>query len=180
MSLIPDHYGSKLPASVVPPASYEEACDFFGWSSDYFALGREQPLPDWEHRLTIITLPARLVFAGQPVLRVRVHERCAAWAAAALAELHVKGLWDFLNPYGGSYNFRLMRGGSRLSAHAFGAAFDFDPGGNPLGASMSASRFGSEARGMDAVRVLEEWGWFWGGRFISRPDPMHFQFGVNW
>jgi hypothetical protein len=37
-----------------------------------------------------------------------------------------------LNIFGGCYNYRLKRGGTTLSMHSWGAAFDFDPIRNQL------------------------------------------------
>lgn len=111
----------KLPEGVIPPESYEDAAAFFEWDP-------------------------KLLFGGAPVYTVRVNARIAAWAVSALEELHARGLWYLLNPYGGSYNFRLMKAGSRLRAHAFGAGFDFDPEHNQMGVSPSASRFGKQPR----------------------------------
>ncbi len=122
----------------------------------------------------MIPLPAPLHYAGQPVTRVRVHEKCSEWAHRAFDELHARELWYLLDPYAGSYAFRLSKGGASLSAHAYAAAFDFDPEGNPLGAPMHMTRFAKDPRGMVAVEVLESWGWYWGGRWESRPDGMHF------
>ena len=73
-----------------------------------------------------------------------------------------------LRTFNGSYVFRQVRGGSRLSAHAFGAAVDLDPATNQMGHMPTMST--------DIVHVAEEMGFTWGGRW-SRPDGMHFQWG---
>lgn len=178
MIAAPGHYGARLPAGVHPPRSYDEAQRFFGWDPA-FQTG-EGVDPEWEAKLVTIQTPEALVFAGKPVHRVRIHFRVAPYATAAFREISDRGLWALLNPYGGSYNFRVMRGGDRLSAHAFGAAFDFDPAKNPLGEEAFKSRFANSPRGMECVQLFEEHGWFWGGRWEGRPDSMHFQWGIGW
>lgn len=66
---------------------------------------------------------------------------------------------------GGSYNFRPMRGSSRLSTHAFGAAIDW----NPVQNAMDSKGGNMDARVVDAYR---RGGWRWLG---PTQDPMHFQ-----
>lgn len=129
----------------------------------------------WE-RENLITVPCpwALTYAGRPVKGIRVHRKVAESLTRALANI-----WERvgqsqaeidrigMSVYGGGYNFRVMRGGSSLSMHAYGAAVDFDPGRNALGDATPA---------MDP-RVIEEFereGWEWGGHW-SRPDGMHFQ-----
>ena len=74
--------------------------------------------------------------------------------------------------YGGCYNYRRISGSGRLSTHAWGAGIDLDPDRNPLGKAYD------EGEGMmprPVIEIFEAEGWKWGGRFISRPDCMHFQ-----
>jgi len=58
-----------------------------------------------------------------------------------------------------------------LSLHSWGIAVDFDPSKNPCGGRNSWMR--SEA-GQRFVKVFEDAGWTWGGRW-SFKDDMHFQ-----
>jgi hypothetical protein len=74
-----------------------------------------------------------------------------------------------LDLFGGTFNYRLVRGGSSLSLHAYGIAIDLDPAHNALGDTTPR---------MPAfvVKAFEDKGWFWGGRWKgSRCDGMHFQ-----
>jgi hypothetical protein len=74
-----------------------------------------------------------------------------------------------LDLYGGAYNYRLKRGGSSLSVHSWGVAIDLDPERNGMGDTTPAMP-------SFAVKIFEEKGWVWGGRWKGRGcDGMHFQ-----
>ncbi len=70
--------------------------------------------------------------------------------------------------WGGSYVHRAVRGGSELSAHAWGAAVDVDPSNNPMGRPLR------NKLPLWYVACWEAHGFRWGGSW-SRPDPMHFE-----
>ncbi|MBK0399167.1 peptidoglycan-binding protein [Limibaculum sp. M0105] len=68
---------------------------------------------------------------------ISIHESCADSLARVLARVHAAygtegALRLGLDLFGGSYNPRRMRGGSRWSVHAWGAAIDWDPARNRL------------------------------------------------
>lgn len=68
----------------------------------------------------------------------------------------------------GGYNYRNVRGGSRLSEHAYGDAIDINPSQNPMGSSLITnmpSNIGQIASNHNLV---------WGGNWRSKKDPMHF------
>jgi len=73
--------------------------------------------------------------------------------------------------FGGSYNFRMMRGTAALSMHSWGCAIDLDPANNNFGRRW---RGDSHMMPMEVVTIFEQEGFTWGGRW-RRPDPMHFQ-----
>ena len=62
-----------------------------------------------------------------------------------------------------------MRGGSRLSVHAWGIAIDMDPARNPFPA-----RWREGMLNPDFADILEKHGIWWRGR-PGDNDPMHFQ-----
>lgn len=68
----------------------------------------------------------------------------------------------------GGFNYRNIRGGSKLSQHAFGNAIDINAATNPLG-----------SRGTDMpaniADIAAKHGIEWGGTWKNRPDPMHFE-----
>ncbi len=84
--------------------------------------------------------------------------------AAALLLVSAQGL----DLYGGCFNFRHKRAVSRLSTHSWGIAIDIDPERNGLGDTTPALP-------MWAVEIFKRYGWAWGGDFVGRKDPMHFQ-----
>jgi len=74
-----------------------------------------------------------------------------------------------LNISGGTYNYRLMRGGSRLSVHAYGIAIDMDPNYNPF-----PHPWHSGGINIDFANIMMEAGFWWRG-YHGDIDPMHFQ-----
>lgn len=72
-----------------------------------------------------------------------------------------------LDLWGGSYVWRFKRGGgSELSAHAYGIAWDIDPAHNGQGTPGRMPDWW--------VRIWEGLGCTWGGRW-NHSDPMHVQ-----
>lgn len=85
------------------------------------------------------------------------------------------GLLGLVRSWNGSLAWRLVRGGTSISSHAFGIAFDINARWNPLG-EPPAPR-GVEGSVLDLVTVASLNGWFWGGYF-TRSDAMHFELGT--
>lgn len=88
---------------------------------------------------------------------------------ACRAEIHRLGL----DLWGGTFNFRPIRGSKRLSTHAFGISIDIDPEHNQLGSSQGRMPIW-------VVAIFERHGWTWGGRFKGRKDFQHFQRASGW
>ena len=82
--------------------------------------------PSWEAaNLVFIAPPFKMHFGAQTVSRFRIHHKCAAslgrvlaaiWKAAGEDQARIDD-WG-VSSFGGSYNFRLMRGAHHLSMHA--------------------------------------------------------------
>lgn len=141
-----------------------------------------RPTATWERtNLTTVTVPYALTLAWDlsvTVKKVTVHRLVAPSLQEILAAIlaHYGSLADVkrarMHLYGGAYNYRRIGGSSRLSTHAWGAGVDLDPDRNPLGKAYD------EHEGMmpmAVVAIFEAAGWKWGGRFVTRPDCMHFQ-----
>jgi hypothetical protein len=155
---------------------YEHLNDFYG-HPDRNSNG----LPDreWEAANLIKVKPPYNMFWSWDLIMVRtitLHKKCAPAFLAALegirdeySEFERKRLQ--LDRCGGGYNFRLMRGGNRLSVHSWGAALDLAPEKNWLGRRYD-EKLGMMP--MKVVSIFEKNGLKWGGRF-QRPDAMHFE-----
>lgn len=84
-----------------------------------------------------------------------------------------------------AFNYRLIAGTSRMSAHAWGTALDINPLANPViyadgRIAPPDAAYRPEAPGVFTIRspVVREFlkrGWVWGGQFASFKDYHHFE-----
>lgn len=72
----------------------------------------------------------------------------------------------------GGFNYRNIRGGQKLSQHAFGTAIDINADENPRVAPGAALVTDLPANTAD---LAKKWGLEWGGTW-HRPDAMHFEY----
>lgn len=143
--------------------------------SDQSSLREFYGIPGDEDNLVTITFPYPMFYGGKPSSKTRVHKKCADSLLRVL-----NGIKDLIatNPsiksdaedYGGCFNFRLKRGGSTYSLHAWGAAIDLDDDDNTFkdGWPMKADM---------PLEIMEEFakeGWVSAGAFWGY-DAMHFQ-----
>ena len=123
-----------------------------------------------------ISPPWQMSYAGTPIKTISFHKKCSDALLVALNDI-----WDVcgkdqktihkygLDEFGGTFNYRLIRGSNSISNHAFAIAIDLAPAGNPLGASSGRMpKF--------AVDAFDKQGARWGGRYQGRKDLMHFEF----
>lgn len=135
----------------------------------------------WEmEALERFSPPYRMVLAWDTTKRlnsITVHKKCASSLFRILSRIaeHFGSEQAIeangMHLFGGAYNFRTMRGATKLSMHAYGCAIDLDPEANPLG------RRYKEAAGMmprAVVDIFKSEGWTWGGEW-KRADCQHFQ-----
>jgi len=89
------------------------------------------------------------------------------------------GMDIFFRDIGGSYNWRVIAGTARLSAHSFGIAVDFNTklggywrwsGAQEGNAGAYNNRYPEEL-----VRQMERFGFIWGGKW-HHFDGMHFEY----
>jgi len=156
---------------------FQSQCDAFYGNPRGFG---GEPSGAWEATNIIrIVPPYQMFFAGQPVSTIRVHKKCADAFMAALTAINhaAKGDAKLLsesgaNIFGGSYNYRVMRGGSSLSMHSYGCAIDLDPARN--GFHDTTPNF---LKYPFVIKAFEDAGAVWGGHWKGRScDGMHFQF----
>jgi len=133
----------------------------------------------WESANVVrVRAPWRLMTAWdfQSVSGIRIHKKCEPsllsvlakiWDASGNSEVKIRE-WG-MHLYAGAYNFRLMRGSSKLSMHAWGCAVDFDSARNAFG--DSTPNFATIPAVLDAFASE---GWTWGGNW-RKADGMHWQ-----
>jgi hypothetical protein len=125
---------------------------------------------DWI-RLSPAFVHRHIVSRRVPILgTVSCHRAMVPHLRAAMRELVRRGLARTVNPgdYAGCYAPRRIQARGQLSLHAWGLAVDLNASRNPFrGTSHQDPRL---------VRVMETHGFTWGGRWPTRPDPMHFEY----
>ncbi|MFB9991209.1 M15 family metallopeptidase [Deinococcus oregonensis] len=131
------------------------------WARENLTRVQMSDLPDWP------------TYPGAEITGVTVHRLVAPVLIATWADVVSLGLAKHLRTFNGAFAARHM-GHDRtrpLSVHAFAAAIDFDAAWNGYGVPLERMQINR-----DVVRVFEERGWTWGGRW-STPyeDGMHFQ-----
>jgi hypothetical protein len=142
-----------------------------------------RPNPHWEADNIVLWTPPYPMFytdgAHTPLHHLRVHKKVRdVFDAAYLEVLKTLGL-DYiakhrLNLSAGAYDYRIERGGSRLSVHSWGCAIDMDPAHN-----LFPHRW-NPAIGLDQkfVAILKKHGFHWRGD-NGDIDPMHLQLCVH-
>jgi hypothetical protein len=127
--------------------------------------------------LVSVVPPWKMVYAenGKRISRFQLNKK----AASSLTRV-LEAIWEHcdknqatierygLDQFGGTFNFRKIRGSSHISNHAYGCAIDLDPAHNPLGAKHGRMP-------PDVVLLFKQEGWRWGGDYHGRKDWMHFE-----
>ncbi len=120
-----------------------------------------------------------LIHVGRtPVDHILIHKKCSESLTRILG-----AIWDGVGKdyskikelrydvFDGSYNLRVMRGGSTLSMHSYACAIDWDAADNPFHSTKHVFRNDS----LLVVKFKEE-GWLWGGDWsVGSIDAMHVQ-----
>jgi len=138
-------------------------------------------------RASLVTVPPPFAMAmGEiRITKITIHRHCAESLARVLADIWERsgrdqGMIDDwgMSVFSGSFNYRVMRGLSTLSMHAFGCAVDFDAPRNGLG--DPTPHFASCP---EVLAAFAAEGWTWGGDWNGngsmadqrRHDGMHWQ-----
>lgn len=105
----------------------------------------------------------------------------AAQLAAALAQIETlsPGIDVYFENTGGSFNWRVIAGTTRMSSHSFGTAIDIniDLGGywRWTGAAEGQVTDYDNKIPADLVQAMEQFGFIWGGKW-NHFDGMHFEY----
>jgi hypothetical protein len=128
-----------------------------------------------DHCLQVFSLPFPMRVSWNPiqsVKRIQAHYAVGPVMVDALKEILDFRGWQYLQDnqfdyYGGCFNWRPKRGGSKISTHCWAISIDINPHIAPLGGDPTGQpEF--------IVSAFERRGFEWGGRW-KRPDGMHFQ-----
>lgn len=143
--------------------------------SDQRSLRNFYGEPGNESNLVIINFPYPMYYGGKIVTRTRVHKKCADSLLRVLnniKDLIPKNpdIKDEAEDFGGVYNFRLKRGGSTYSVHAWGAAIDLDADDNTFRDSWPMK----SDMPLEIMEAFAREGWLSAGAFWGY-DAMHFQ-----
>lgn len=157
------HLRSLMPAKNPWPKSDRASLEsFYGKAGD-------------ESNLETFDFPFPTYYGGKRVLRSRCHKKVKASLLRILIEIGQKygqdrGIIEEAEDYGGIYNYRVKRGGTSLSTHAWGIAIDLDADDNtfrnswPMQADMP----------LEIMECFAREGWLSAGAFWGY-DAMHFQ-----
>lgn len=131
---------------------------------------------NWPHEnITTVNIPAVKHLTGGPSSgNVRFHRKTAHQIQGLFEAWENAGLMDLVETWAGSYYPRYVRGSkTSLSNHSFGTAFDINVPWNGLG--HTPALVGQKGSVRKLVPLANEYGFYWGGHFNSRPDGMHFE-----
>ena len=113
-------------------------------------------------------VPVALPFASGQIHTVTCHKLIKPVLIKVWQRLKESGALQQLKSYDGCFVVRDIRGNSNPSVHSWGLAID-----------INAAQFGlgSDARqNHDVTVAFEAEGFFYGGDFYRRKDPMHYQY----
>ena len=155
-----------------PPKGLNEIKEQYGnpdLNGDYIL---DKSFPEIYLKIFDLPFPLRLSWRpGIKVSRIQAHISVGDVIRDALKEIHAYQGEEYLeenglNLFGGTFNFRTMRGRGALSTHSWGIAIDINPHLAPLGQISRQPEF--------IIKAFESRGFEWGGHW-ARPDGMHFQ-----
>jgi hypothetical protein len=93
-----------------------------------------------------IVLPYPMYYDGKKVTKISCHKLVADKLLAIFNDIldfyGQEAIHDLkIDDYGGCFNYRLMRGGTKLSVHSWGCAIDLNPSRNLLKETSKTARF---------------------------------------
>lgn len=155
-----------------PPGGFQGVRDCFGDILKF--IGDDGNIePQWEaSRIVRQVLPFAIPLSwdtSKSATGIRCHQLLAPLFAEAFRQIVDRGLQSAVKTYGGCYQFRAKRNGTKPSTHSWGIAIDLNPNTNAMGTAGDMD--------LRLVQIFEALGFVWGGRWAGRgKDPMHFQY----
>jgi hypothetical protein len=143
--------------------------------SDQKSLRNFYGEPGDESNLVMINFPYPMYYGEKLVTKTRVHKKCADSLLRVLTDIKDlipknPDIKDEVEDFGGVYNFRMKRGGSTYSVHAWGAAIDLDADDNTFRDSWPMK----SDMPLEIMEAFAREGWLSAGAFWGY-DAMHFQ-----
>lgn len=141
--------------------------------------------PGWptDNRSKMIT-----VVAGKGGVRLPVRKEIGPLVAALVGDLERARGRPFRIDWSWGYANRAIAGTTTPSNHSWGLAVDLDAPENPylpaavhrqahpLRKTFPGGRVLRSTMPEDVEAIANRWGFGWGGRYTTRPDPMHFEY----
>lgn len=115
----------------------------------------------------LLPTPVKLSWSDQKVTIVSCHKLMEDVFTSVFNAIYKAGLWPELENYGGIYEDRSVKGGLKISTHAWGISVDVDTLDNALGKKPEMHP--------KIIKIFADHGFLWGGNW-NRPDGMHFQY----
>jgi LysM repeat protein len=158
--------------TLTAPVGLSQIQTVFGDIFDF--IGPDGALkPEWESKhliRTTLPFPIHLSWDQNKVVRnLYCHKELKDIFPEVFVQIERAGLRDKIKTFGGCFNYRTKRNGSKISTHSWAIAIDLNPTSNLMGTA------GDMDEGI--VEIFREHGFTWGGDWPGRSkDPMHFQF----
>lgn len=148
----------------VTPSGLDELIATFGSLDD----------PSFEAKhIVSFTPPYQLFYDTKPIKTARCHKLVVDNFIKAFQGVEDAGLADTFQEFNGIYERRPIRGQkAHASCHSWGIAVDMGASSHPLGSLKTWAK--------DILDAFASAGFFWGGQFVSRHDPMHWQFATHY
>lgn len=104
--------------------------------------------------------------------KIRIHRLAAPSLQRIMAEIERKGWAHKIKSFDGSFVPRFVRNSTTsLSSHAYGTSVDINAKENGQGMEPTQDQ-------KDIAPIFEKNGWYWGDKFTTLRDPMHFEYVI--
>jgi hypothetical protein len=157
--------------------SLEETDQLFGplpWTPVPGDASAIQIAPAWfAAHIVAVDVPQLVHVPGANGGRVLFHKAVAPRVLRMFAAIEQAGKLDRILTWHGSFAARRTRGGTTVSKHAYGVAFDLNAQANPQGSAGAPLGMPGSLVEIEPFAAAE--GFVSGRRFRRTPDPMHFE-----